>query len=148
MLHLTADSTQFLQEDLLGMFSALRLHIPHDFASLTKVELRPVANIHLQDVSLRKLYFSLSQKVQILVIEKWSDHPLAVLCRLGDSFAGCSQFSLLFLLFLLEHCKDLGFCHRQVLHSLLSHDFSLSEKLIEFSLFDLFDVLVFKVHPV
>ena len=148
MLHLAANSTEFLQEDLFGMFSALCLHISHHFAALTKVELSPVANIHLQDVSLRKLYLSLSQKVQILVIEKWSDHPLAILCRLGDSFTGCRQFSLLLLLFLLEHCKDLSFCHRQVLHSLLSHDFSLSEKLIEFSLFDLFDVLVFKVHPV
>ena len=148
MLHLAADSTQLLQEDLFGMFSALSLHISHYFASLTKVELRPVANIHLQDVPLRKLYFSLSQKVQILVIEKWSHHALAILCRLGDSFTGCSQLSLLFLLFLLEHCKLLSFCQRQVLHSLLSHDFSLSEKLIELSLFDLFDVLVFKVHPV
>ena len=90
MLHLAADSTQFLQEDLLGMFSALRLHIPHDFASLTKVELRPVANIHLQDVPLRKLYFGLSQEVQVLVIEKRSHGSLTILRRFGDAFTGCS----------------------------------------------------------
>ena len=148
MLHLAADSTQLLQEDLFGMFSALRLHIPHDFASLTKVELRPVANIHLQDVPLRKLHFGLSQEVQVLVIEKWSHGSLTILRRFGDTFTGRSQVSLLFLLLPLEHSSDLSFCQRQVLLSLLSHDLPLSEELTELSVFDLLDVLIFKVHPV
>ena len=130
------------------MFSALSLHISHHFASLTKVKLGPVSNIHLQDVPLRELYFSLSQEVQVLVIEKWSHRSLTILRRFADTFTSCNNISLLFLFFLLEHCNGLCFSQRQVLHSLLGHDLSLSEKLIEFSFFDLLDVLIFKVHPV
>ena len=69
-IHLPANRTELFQEDLLRMLRSLSLHVAHDFASLSQVQLRPVAYIHLKNVSLRKFDFGLSQEVQIMVLKQ------------------------------------------------------------------------------
>lgn len=51
-VHFPSNGTELLEEDLFGMLRSLRLHVAHDLAALAEVELSPVTDVHLQNVSL------------------------------------------------------------------------------------------------
>ena len=78
-IHLPPNRTELFQEDLLRVLRSLSLYVAHDLASLSQVELGPVAYIHLKNVPLRKLDFGLSQEVQVLVLKQRGSRSTSIL---------------------------------------------------------------------
>ena len=60
---LATNGRQLLEENFLGVHSALGVHMAHHFATLLKVELTPVLHIHAKDVSLGKMNFGGRQQL-------------------------------------------------------------------------------------
>ena len=129
------------------MLCSLCLHVAHDFAPLTEIQLSPIAHIHLQNVSLRQFNLGLCKKIQVLRLNEWSNRRTLSFNRPCYWFPFLSKFCLSFSLLHPKLSNDLLFTHRQIILALSSHHISFRHKFSELPLLDLLDILVLQVHP-
>ena len=70
LINLPADTTELLQEDLLGMLGSLCLNVAHDLTPLTEIKLCPIANVHLEYIRLREFDLGRRDEFQVLILDQ------------------------------------------------------------------------------
>ena len=69
MVDLPTDRTEFLEEDLLGMFCSLSLDVAGYLTALSERQWLIVSNIHFHDLTLRKLSLSGRNKLHVILTQ-------------------------------------------------------------------------------